>query len=243
MVKPSFEMTDTMVPILSKEQIENIAIDILKDFNPDLLENPQPLDIDRFLERYLGASIDYKTLSSSHTYLGMTIFADCCKVPVYNREARRAEYISCKAGTVLLDTSLLNDNQQHRYLFTAAHEAAHMILHGDYFRYRLEIAHNQPAYMRCQQDFRRTGRTCRTDGEWIEWQADHLASALLMPLPAVQLAVARARYRSASVNYAQEAIQIVFNVSCAAAGQRHAQLEQAGLLDPYMPSDDDDLPF
>ena len=53
MFKPSFEMTDTMVPVLSREQIEQIAIDILKDFNPDLLENPQPLDIDRF-RRDLG---------------------------------------------------------------------------------------------------------------------------------------------------------------------------------------------
>ena len=243
MFKPDFDLTSTLVPVLSRNQIEQIAIEILRDYNSALLEHPQPLDIDRFLEQYLGATIEYKRLSSSRIYLGMTVFADCSGVPVFNTETHQAECIRCKARTVLLDTSLLSENQQHRYSFTGAHEAAHLILHGAYFRKRLETAVNQPKVILCQDESRRTGKTCRTDEEWLEWQADHLASSLLMPLPAVQLAIARAKHRSLSVNYAQEAIMTAFDVSCAAGGNRYSELQQADLLNPFAMPDEEDLPF
>ena len=63
MYKPSFQTSSTMVPILSRAQIEEMAVEILKEFNPDQLEKPQPMDVDRFLEQYLGVDIDFKFLT------------------------------------------------------------------------------------------------------------------------------------------------------------------------------------
>ena len=63
MYKPSFDTDSNMVPILSREQIEQMAVEILSDYNADLLTKPQPLDVDRFLEQYLGVNIDYQFLT------------------------------------------------------------------------------------------------------------------------------------------------------------------------------------
>lgn len=230
MVKPSFSFSRTHVPILSSKQIEQIAIDILEDYYQDMLTHPQPLDVDRFLEQYLHVTMDYKFLTHCRLYLGMTVFSDTDKVPVYNPEKDQAEYISCKARTVILDNCLLDESQEHRYAFTGAHEGSHVILHPDYFDAQKARAIYEPPIMQCQAEERRSGRSGRTDRDWLEWQADTLGAALLMPFPAVQRAVARAKIRSRSVNYAQEAIQNEFNVSCAAAGRRCTELIKNGYL-------------
>lgn len=230
MVKPSFSVSRTNVPILSSKQIEQIAIDILDDYNPDMLNNPQPLDVDRFLEQYLRVTMDYKFLTHCRLYLGMTVFSNTDKVPVYNPEKDRAEYITCKARTVILDNCLLDESQEHRYAFTGVHEGSHVFLHSDFFDAQRARAINEPLIMQCQAEERRTGRYGWTDRDWLEWQADTLGAALLMPWPAVQRAVARAKLRSRSVNYAQEAIQNEFDVSCAAAGRRCTELIKNGYL-------------
>ena len=230
MVIPNFAVSRTNVPILSSKQIEQLAIDILDDYYPDMLMNPQPLDVDRFLEQYLRVTMDYKFLTHCRLYLGMTVFSDTDKVPVYNPEKDRAEYITCKARTVILDNCLLDESQEHRYAFTGAHEGAHVILHSNFFGTQRARTINEPPIVQCQAEERRSGRYGRTDSDWLEWQADTLGAALLMPLPAVQRAVARAKHRSRSVNYAQEAIQLEFNVSCAAAGRRCTELIKNGYL-------------
>ena len=227
---PSFAVSRTNVPILSTKQIEQIAIGILDDYNPNLLKKPQPLDVDRFLEQYLQVTIDYKFLTHCGLYLGMTVFFDSDKVPVYNPDRDRAEYISCKANTVIFDNCLLEESQEHRYAFTGAHEAAHVLLHSDYFNAQRARALNDPPIIQCEAEEHRSGQLGRSDRDWLEWQADALGAAFLMPLPSVERAVAKAKNRSYSVNYAQEAIQAEFNVSYAAAGRRYAALSKNGYI-------------
>lgn len=224
MYKPSFDTDSNMVPILSREQIEQMAVEILSDYNADLLTKPQPLDVDRFLEQYLGVNIDYQFLTHCGVYLGMTVFNSSDKVPVYNPELNCAEYISCNGRTVILDNRLLKDNQEHRYAFTGTHEGAHVIIHPDYYEFKQYRTQKGPSIVQCYSDERRYGRQPRTEKDWIEWQADTLAACLLMPKPAVLSAVRRAKFKSCSVNYAREAIFSEFNVSYAAAAHRYDDL-------------------
>ena len=58
MYKPQFRTKQNGVPVLSKKEIEVIGENFLRDFCPDALINPQPVDIERFLELYLGLKID-----------------------------------------------------------------------------------------------------------------------------------------------------------------------------------------
>ena len=64
----------------------------------------------------------------------------------------------------------------------------------------------------------------KTDLEWMEWQANHLASAILMPKSMVIKTVRTAERRRCSVNAGLEAVAATFNVSNDAAWYRISEL-------------------
>lgn len=135
MYSPCFQTKKSGVPVLSKKDIDFIAEQYIIEFQPDILKTPSPVDIDGFLENYLGTTPDYQLLSHNGIYLGMTVFNDTNRIPVYDLANNRAEYISAKANTVIFDSRLLKENQEHRYRFTAGHEAGHVVFHTSYFAY------------------------------------------------------------------------------------------------------------
>ena len=97
MYTPSLRVKNNGVPILSKAEIDAIGERFVQDFQPEVLTNPSPVDIEGFIEFYLGMTPDYQYLSHNGVYLGMTVFNDTNKVPVFDPATNRAEYISAKA--------------------------------------------------------------------------------------------------------------------------------------------------
>ena len=66
-------MKENGVPILSKTEIDVIGERFVRDFQPEVLESPAPVDIEGFIEFYLGMTPDYQFLSHNGVYLGMTV--------------------------------------------------------------------------------------------------------------------------------------------------------------------------
>lgn len=227
MYTPTFKTSRTNVPILSKSEIDTIGEELIQDFCPQAMETPMEIDVDRFITNYLGMEQDFQYLSHCGLYLGMTVFNDTDMIPVFNFDKWQAEFISAKAGTIFIDVSLLDPTQDHRYRFTAGHEAAHGILHGPYFSYdpnQTCMYDDRLPMVQCRAD---STKVCkprfgpkRTDRGWMEWQANCLSSALLMPRKMVILAARRAERRSNSANAALEAVASIFNVSNEAAYYR-----------------------
>lgn len=135
MYTPSLRVKENGVPILSKAEIDVIGERFVWDFQPEVLAHPAPVDIEGFIEFYLGMTPDYQFLSHNGVYLGMTVFNDTNKVPIYDPVNHRADYISAKARTVIIDNRLLDESQKHRYRFTLGHEGGHDILHSGFFSY------------------------------------------------------------------------------------------------------------
>ena len=109
------------IPILSQDQIDNIAEMELKKFQKQALTRPTAIDIDGFLEMHLHVTPDYQYLSHNMVYLGMSVFYDTNAIPIYDEIADRAEYLSVKANTVIFDRRLVeNKSQEHRYRFTGS---------------------------------------------------------------------------------------------------------------------------
>lgn len=176
------------VPILSRDQIDELGERLVGDFQPELLTKPKELDIEAFVEFYMGLRLDFQFLSCHGRYLGMTIFNDTDKVIIYDPRREVADYIHANAGTVIIDSTLLSPKQQHRMRFTLGHEGAgHAFLHGEYYSRHPQsnalcantenMADNrhlhEPVYL---------GRYApRNDIDWMEWQADAMSSATLMP--------------------------------------------------------------
>ena len=191
MYTPRYRTNRKGVPILSRNEINAIAENYVRDFQESALGAPEPLDIEGFLEIYLGMSQDYQYLSNNGVFLGMTVFNETDRVPVYDPLTNQAVYIHADENTVIIDRRLIEDEkQEHRLRYTLGHEAGHGIFHTGYFyRDPNQISffdgEDEPM-IRCRKDtigFRRqpTDPHYWTDSDWMEWQTNTLSGALLMP--------------------------------------------------------------
>jgi len=224
MYEPSLRYKKNGVPVISKKEINKIGEDFVRDFCPKALIEPMGINIDRFAEGYLGVTEDFQYLSHCGCYLGMTVFNDTDMVPVYNPETNTAEFISAKAGTIILDNNLLAEDQEHRYRFTVGHEAAHHILHQGYFSYdenQFTLFDERAPMIKCRVDNSKTSN--KPVKEWndhdtMEWQANYLSSAILMPKQMVDLVVESNKDKS----YLDIVFLVskIFNVSVEAAKYR-----------------------
>jgi len=182
------------VPQLSRKYLEETAADLLSRFDRSLINTPKPIDIDLFAESFLGLRLDFVDLSNNGSILGLIAFKDCT-VDTYDRESDDIRSITVKKGTTLIDNTLSRDDQYGRGRFTIAHECSHWIVHRpedlDYHQPSLfdlrTVENNTNSYIKCRtSDSFTAGKLPSTPNEWREWQADNLASAILMPIEAVK---------------------------------------------------------
>lgn len=193
MRKPIVRLDKNRVPILRNQEIDDCCEEMIREFQPEVFRHPEPVDIDAFVCFYLGMKQDFAFLSNDGRYLGMTVFNDTDRVIIYDPEQNRAEYMSAEAGTVIIDNTLLDDRQIHRYCFTMGHEGGHGILHPDHFSYSSGqvgfFDEPQQALVQCRADATQTlhnkDYSLWTPEDRMEQQANKSASALLMPCEAV----------------------------------------------------------
>ncbi|MDL2324548.1 hypothetical protein LJC61_05290 [Ruminococcaceae bacterium OttesenSCG-928-A16] len=224
MINPSYDLKWNGIPILSKIQIDELGEQFVNDFCPSAMQEPCEIDVDRFITNYLGMQLDYNYLSHNAVYLGMTVFGDTV-IPVYNPHKQEAEYTPAKAGTIVIDHSLLAPRQLHRYRYTAGHEAGHGVLHALYFNQRLQANQDSAAMVQCRisgafdTNFA-TPPEYWGSLEWMEWQANCFSSALLMPRAMVIQLMASLPQMALPVRRRAQAVAAMtqtFNISAEAA--------------------------
>jgi Zn-dependent peptidase ImmA (M78 family) len=226
MYNPNFRVNKSGIPILSKQEIDVIGERLVQDFCPVAMQTPAEIDIDSFVLNYLGMTQDFQYLSHNGVYLGMTVFNDTDSVVVFNPESFSAEYISAKARTVIIDTDLLAENQERRYRFTMGHEGSHDILHSQHYAYDPNqvslFGESVGPLIQCRRD---SGRVPQkpisqwTDKDRMEWQANRLSSAILMPKKMVLQLVSGISISDMAIREATsvERVSKTFNVSLEAA--------------------------
>lgn len=170
--------------ILSREKIEHFASEVLKEYNAEYLEIPQAIDVYDFMENFMGLETDYKNLSPDESVLGLTAFNDGIYM-VWNEDRTKQYPIEVKDGTVILENSLLESGHDGRERFTVMHECSHQILHRECFKRAIELS--KDGLVTCaKRDIEPTRKRLVTSRDWIEWQANALAAAMLMPLEMVK---------------------------------------------------------
>ena len=240
MYSPSFRTKHNSVPVLSKPEIEIIGERFIRDFCPEALETPQAIDVEGFIECYLGMTIDYQYLSNDGRYLGMTVFNDTDKVIIYDPIHNRADYLHADARTVIIDNTLVTDHsvasQRHRYRYTMGHEGGHDIFHSSYYYFNP----NQMSIFDSLGDERVPMVQCRinsfskatesrnskqwTDDDWMEWQANYFSSVLLMPKRTVKMLADDLKGRPYSDELIIKGVVDTFDVSTEAATYRCREL-------------------
>lgn len=191
MYKPNLKARKNGVPILNKNDIDSIAEKVLYDYDPIFSQEPQRLDVENLAECYLDLDMDYKDLSYDESILGMIVFNDCY-ITVYDIENNQEKNIQTNGGTIFIDNSLLQKGSRRRERFTIGHEIGHWLLHKSKYSFNPDqlSVFDEPneqtnPIIKCRTDKIESDETFRrtlvSEEDWLEWQANYLASALLMP--------------------------------------------------------------
>lgn len=165
-------------PILSRNDIEQIAEKILAIYTEAYVPEKHLFYqvVPEELAEVLGLEVDYQILSLDGTILGVTA-PDEQYVPVYDNKQECCYYLD--GNTILIDTRLCASSKTiGRKNYTLAHEIAHQVLYKAF-----PDAYSSANRIMC--DYRRTPNTRKNVTNWIEWQADALAAALLLPKDAI----------------------------------------------------------
>ncbi len=187
-----------VLPRFSRQQLDRLALSTLDELLPGCSDTPQPTDLYRLADN-LGLMVVEGYLSPRGDILGMTVFGQGLVEYVTPGLEYRCEVMD--EGTVMLmpDPTL-------RKRFTLAHEISHWLLHREVFGYGRQA-------LRCL--CREASLCCdfapKTTEEWLEWQANAMASCLLMPLTAFSRAVYDANPHFSARPYLVEGIE---NNSC-----------------------------
>lgn len=206
MIKLDFRTKPNGLPIVSKVDIEYLAKMLIEDYNSNILHTPSTFNVESFSEFYIGLDVDYKDLTYNQSIIGMMVFNDC-SIEVYDTKESKNKRILVDEGTILIDNSLLEPNLIRRGRFTICHEVAHWILHQKVYMVDKnqmslfdQIEEEKPPITKCRTtDIESNNiRELITDNDWMEWQADYMASALLMP-KSIFIDVVRKRFNSIGI--------------------------------------------
>ena len=172
--------------ILTREDMDDIAMRLLNEYAPNVLKYPQPVGIGMIAEEKMGLTLKYQYLSAQGNISGLLAFDDT-EFDCFDSLFRPVK-LEIPGGTVLIDSNLSDRKNYPRRRYTISHEVCHWILHRSYHspqnkQYQFRSQSNVLIACRDSDICReRKSRDLVTDHDWEEWQADALAAAVIMPL-------------------------------------------------------------
>ena len=168
---------------LSHRQIESLADNLNRRYDPSRLKTPKPADVYDIIDLLgAGTAIDY--LTPDRTYLGITLFqTENIYVWPGNpfTKGMRPKQRTYSDGTIIIDRDLAESKiERDNFIenFTVVHECFHFAQHRYYFTQNNNISISYRSYKLQQIDK-------NTDLYFIEHQANYAASVFLMPREAV----------------------------------------------------------
>lgn len=186
--------------------IDLLARNVLNAYDYRLLMGkPTAIPVDDIIES-LGLIVEYHYLRNSDRICGETVF-DTAEVIVYDMAKRQYKTMIVKGGTIIADAHLLDSGNEGRLRFTFAHELAHWVLHKNIFCGSQYSAAMTKAPL--PDDCKLSSEADRA----IEWQADMLGTAIIMPITQVKKAFYAIGRNQGSEQSVIDAMAEIFNVS------------------------------
>lgn len=231
---PSLKYKSNKIPVLSFLDIEQLALEIIKDYNAKYLSHPCAFDVDDFIEFYLGCEIEIVHLSHNQCYFGRYVFNDDEIIPAYFPERNQVYRLDVSSNTILLDAYLTDASERENLRrFTLMHEAGHGVQHQRYYKvpgdqlslFSMDDYKIHPAISTSSSILQYGARRLlETNEDWLEYQANTFASCMLMNRKALEILL-RANDYSLQVSQLQrisiiEIISKTFGVSHEAARVR-----------------------
>lgn len=171
-------LSEHLVPIISKEQIDGVAEGFLKKYYPEALTEPTVVPVLEVARR-MGLVVIEAHITKNCTAFGQIYFTDG-ETQCFDTEAGAYRTIPVKRGTILIDPDVFFMRTVGSLNNTIIHECVHWDKHKRFFD--LEKLYNNAAKaISCQVQEGNKPEGERTPLDWMEWQANALAPRILMP--------------------------------------------------------------
>ena len=152
-------------PYIKKNELDDVAENILKQYYPEVLEKVIPLSVTELVKR-LNLNLVEVALTKDKSIFGKMVFKDSkVDVTVDGEDSR----IFVNGGTILVDPEVKEIRNEGSYNNTIVHECVHWIMHRLNSEYNFILKEKYGVKIN------------REDREWIEWQTNSIAPRLLMP--------------------------------------------------------------
>lgn len=176
--KQAQPMSDSLVPIINKDQLEAATVDFLRRHYPEALKKPTAVD-PQILAEKMGLTVDLREITKDFSVFGQIYFYDS-ESEFYDKNSDEMVKISVKARSIFVDPKAYFLRNLGSVNNTIVHECVHWDLHRKAFE--LERLYNSSATkIKCQVAGGIKGST-RDATDWMEWQANALAPRIQMPL-------------------------------------------------------------
>ena len=175
MVNP---LSDALVPIIYKEDLEAVAYDFLSQYYPEALKNPMPIDPTE-LAKKMGLTVEVRDITKDLSIFGQVYFHDT-EAEFYDSNKDEMVTTSVKARTIFVDPKAFFLRNLGAVNNTIVHECVHWDKHRKAFELE-RLYNNSATKIKCQvvggiKDDERNAT------DWMEWQANALAPRIQMPL-------------------------------------------------------------
>lgn len=162
------------------KQLEDKAIELLIEFDEERMCKSKPIDVYAVIEKCLDVPYDWKYLTPDQSILGATAFSGGLlwvwpESKYY--DGLRPYQIDVEPGTILIDTTLTEQDNRGRENFTVMHEVFHQVLHKKCFRTMPKNYVHPTASRTIDGQIRYASYALAM----IEKQANACAAAFLMP--------------------------------------------------------------
>ena len=184
--------------IMSKENIENEAENILNIYGNDYLKKPQKIDIEKIIED-IGINLCYASLSKKSEILGAFVFNSGFLI-TYNGDG--PNYVKYNAKTMIIDSKIADTNDV-RLRFTYGHELGHYVIQYSLFHindnqmslFDNVVSDKEEVAIVCNREIanydnlEENHKKLETKEDWQEWQANYFSSCILIPKCTLKIAL------------------------------------------------------
>lgn len=170
-------MSDALVPIIGKDELDKKAEEFLKKHYPKALLEPCYVDPTE-LAQNMGLTVKYAHITKDASIFGRCYFKDC-ETELYNpvTDSTYTELITAK--TILVDKDVAFLRNLGTLNNTIIHECVHWYLHRKSF-VLAQLYDDSLSSIGCKVVGGIAGNN-RDDFDWMEWQANALAPRIQMP--------------------------------------------------------------
>ena len=171
-------MDDSLVPVMNKNELDEIAEQFLRTHYKKALLEPTWIDPIE-LAKGMGLTVRYEHITKDGSVFGRSYFCDC-QADLYNPQTDEMYQELIPAGTILVDKKTAFLSVLGSVHNTIVHECVHWDKHKKAFAL-VRLYDNSLSNIGCKVVGGIAGNH-RDSVDWMEWQANALAPRIQMPI-------------------------------------------------------------